>query len=134
MSSLTATLYDQVLVRGIRSRLEDTCAGISLSYMSTAPGVYLPQIVPTIIGFEFPRTISPLTEYVGPILSKSPEPLDNDLKTWLDGKGEGSVIYISMGSLLPVSNKTGRAIALGISGTKYSVIWSLRKSDQDVIL
>ena len=134
MSSLTATLYDQVLVRGIRSRLEDTCAGISLSYMYTAPGVYLPQIVPTVVGFEFPRTISPLTEYVGPILSKSPEPLDNDLKTWLDGRGKGSVIYISMGSLVPVSNKTGRAIALGISGTKYSAIWSLRKNDQDVIL
>ena len=134
MSSLTATLYDQVLVRGIRSRLEDTCAGISLTYMSTAPGVYLPQIVATVIGFEFPRTISPLTEYIGPILSRSPEPLDNDLKTWLDGKGNRNVIYISMGSLVPVSNETGRAIALGISGTKYSAIWSLRKNNQDVIL
>ena len=118
MSSLTTTLYDQVLVRGMRNRLEDTCAGVSLSYMSTATGVYLPQIVPTVIGFEFPRTISPLTEYVGPILSKSPEPLDNDLNTWLDGKGEGSVIYISMGSHVPVSNETGHdACEVAINAT-----------------
>ena len=133
MSSLTTTLYDQVLIRGMRNRLEDTCAGVSLTYMSTAPGVYLPQIVPTVIGFEFPRTISSLTEYVGPILSKTSEPLDNDLKAWLDGKEERSVIYISMGSLVPVSNETGRAIALGISGTKYSAIWSLRKNNQDIL-
>ena len=132
-SSVMTTLYDQVLIRGMRNRLGDTCAGVSLTYMSTAPSVYLPQIVPTVIGFEFPRTIYPMTEYVGPILSKTPEPLDNDLKAWLDGKEERSVIYISMGSFVPVSNETGRAIALGIRGTKYSAIWSLRKNNQDIL-
>ena len=131
---LTSVVYDNILIRWVKNNLGDTCAGISLSHISTATGVYMPQIILTVIGFEFPRTIYPLTEYVGPILSKSPEPLDNDLKTWLDGKEKGSVIYISMGSHVPVSNETGRAIALGVSGTKYSAIWSLRKSDQDVIL
>ena len=129
-----SVLYDNILIRWVKNNLGDTCAGISLTYISTAPGVYLPQVILTVIGFEFPRTIYPLTEYVGPILSKSPEPLDNDLKTWLDGKGDRSVIYISMGSHVPLSNETGRAIALGISGTKYSAIWSLRKNNQDTIL
>ena len=132
-SGLVSVLRENILARWVKNNLEDTCARVSLSYMSTAPGVYLPQIVPTVIGFEFPRTIYPLTEYVGPILSKTPEPLDNDLKNWLDGKEERSVIYISMGSHVPVSNETGRAIALGIRGTKYSAIWSLRKNNQDIL-
>ena len=132
-SVLSHIVYDNILVRWVKNSLGNTCDGVSLSYMSTAPGIYMPQIVPTVIGFEFPRTIYPLTEYVGPILSKTPEPLGNDLKNWLDGKEERSVIYISMGSLVPVSNETGRAIALGISGTKYSAIWSLRKNNQDIL-
>ena len=54
----------------------------------------IPQIVQTVIGFEFPRTISPLSEYVGPILSKSPVPLSEGLEIWLKNKPEKSVLYI----------------------------------------
>ena len=36
-------------------------------------------------------------------------------------------------SFVPVSNETERAIALGIRGTKYSAIWSLRKNNQDIL-
>ena len=63
-SVLSHIVYDNILVRWVKNSLGNTCDGVSLSYMSTAPGIYMPQIVPTVIGFEFPRTIYPLTEYV----------------------------------------------------------------------
>ena len=122
-------VYEHVLVRVVKNSVEDTCAGASLSYLSTAPGVNIPQIVPTVIGFEFPRTISPLSEYVGPVLSKSPMPLSDELEIWLKDKPKQSVIYISTGSFLTPSKETGLAIVNGINATKYSVIWSLRNQD-----
>jgi len=128
-SVLFPIVYKHILVRGIKNSLEDTCAGASLSYISTAPGVNIPQIVQTVIGFEFPRTISPLSEYVGPILSKSPAPLSEELKIWLKDKPDRSVIYISMGSIFTLSNEAEIAIMNGINATRYSVLWSLMNQD-----
>jgi len=129
LSVLFPIVYEHVLVRVVKDSIEDTCAGASLTYISTAPGVNIPQIVQTVIGFEFPRTISPLSEYVGPILSKSPVPLSEELEIWLKDKPEKSVIYISMGSVFSMSNETGLAIVNGINATKYTVLWSLRNQD-----
>ena len=129
LSVLFPIVYEHILVRGIRNSLQDTCAGASLTYISTAPGVNIPQIVQTVIGFEFPRTISPLTEYVGPILSKSPVPLSEELETWLKDKPDRSVIYISMGSVFTLPDETWIEIVNGIKATRYSVVWSLRNQD-----
>jgi len=130
-SVLFPLVYEHVLVRGIKNSLEDKCAGLraTLTCISTAPGVKIPQIVQTVIRFEFPRTITPLSEYVGPILSKSPVPLSEGLEIWLKDKPKESVIYISMGSVLTPSKETGLAIVNGINATKYSVIWSLMNQD-----
>ena len=37
---------------------EATCSGISLNYMFLASGHYVPEIVVTVIGFEYPRLSS----------------------------------------------------------------------------
>ena len=116
LSVLFPLAFEHILVRGIRSNLQDTCAGASLTYISTAPGVNIPQIVPTVIGFEFPRTISPLTEYVGPILSRSPVPLSEELENWLKDKPDRGVIYISMGSVFAQPDETWIEIVNGIKG------------------
>ena len=58
----------------------------TLTQASTAPGVYIPHRVPPVIGFEYPRTISLLTSYVRPILTKSPDPIPKELQEWLDSK------------------------------------------------
>ena len=63
-----------------------------------------PLIVRTVIGLEFPRTISPLTEYVGLILSKLNKPLPTNLSKWLQNEVDKSVIYISMGSIATTSH------------------------------
>ena len=88
----------------------------------------MPQIVPSVIGIEYPRTISPLTHYVGPVLTKTPDPLPTDLQVWLSEQHTRSVIYISMGSHMPLSEESGAAIINGIAKTGYSAVWALRNS------
>lgn len=104
------------------------CPNLTLRYSSTASGTHLPQIIPSVIGVEYPRTISPLTHYVGPVLTKSPDPLPTDLQAWLSEKNDHSVIYISMGSHMPMSEKLGAAIVNGIAETQYSAVWALKNS------
>ena len=84
-----------------------------------------PSIVRTIIGFEYPRTISPLTEYVGPILSKLKKALPTDLSKWIQDKEDNSVIYISMGSLFHITADLAMALVNSTNQTEYSVVWSL---------
>ena len=100
----------------------------SLTHRYVAPSTHLPQIIPSVIGIEYPRTISPLTHYVGPVLTKSPDPLLTDLQMWLSEKHNRSVIYISMGSHMPVSEELGTAIVSTIAKTGYSAVWALRNS------
>ena len=89
-----------------------------------------PAIVRTVIGFEYPRTISPLTEYVGPILSKLNKPLPTDLSKWIQDKEDKSVIYISMGSIADTSNELVVAFVKSTNSTTYSVVWSLNELHQ----
>ncbi len=96
-------------------------------------GITAPQIVPTAIGFEFARPLSPLSHYVGPILSQRARQMPPEVKNWLDRKTDRSVVYVSMGSLLPLSREKGRAIAEGINSTGYSAVWSLRESNQYIL-
>ena len=73
-------IFEYIFMSHFKKALQGTCPSISLDEFSTAPGVSVPHIVPTVIGFEFPRTLSPLTEYVGPLLRKNISPLTQDLK------------------------------------------------------
>ena len=99
----------------------------------TAPGHYVPMIVCSIIGFEFSRTLSPLTHYVGPILSQKAQDLPIDMEKWLNDKAVRSVVYVSMGSTGYLTRDMAQALMEGIAMANYSVLWSLRKSGQDIL-
>ena len=119
-----------VLTEKVRTVAGNDC---EISMMSSAPGERYPQIVPSVIGFEFPRTREPLVEYVGSVITRSPDPIPDDMLTWLDSKNEGSVIYVSMGSFIPLLDSPGRAIAEGIMNTSYSTLWSLPEFNRNFL-
>ena len=120
--------------RVVMGSIQQYCPDAGLNYVSTSVGVYLPHIVQTVIGFEYPRTISPLTSYVGPILTKTPDPISNDLMSWLDKKGNKKVIYISMGSYLMLSREEVVAILSAVIATQYSAVWALRTKTEDALV
>ena len=93
----------------------------------------VPSIVGIAIGLEYPRPLSPLTEYVGPVILESSDILSSELEQWLDAKAENTVIYISMGSTASLSKEMGVAFVEGILQTGYSAVWSLRKSNRDIL-
>ena len=67
------------------------------------------------MGFEYPRTLSPMSEYVGPLLPPSSSlPITGDMKEWLESKPDKSVVYISTGSRFFFDKETGRAILEGV--------------------
>ena len=105
----------------------------SIHYAALYPGVYAPQIVPTVIGFEYPRTISPLTHYVGPILSKKRQPIPLEMLTWLNSKHKDSVLFISTGSTAKLYSEHALAIVSAIKATGMSALWSLRESNQYIL-
>ena len=97
-------------------------------------GWEIPFIITTVLGLEYPRTISPLTTYVGPILSRKliNQSLPNDLFNWLLNKKNKSVIYISLGSQLFLSKEMVQEIINGINDTNYSVVWSMRNLNKSL--
>ena len=129
------TAIQQPVVKGFQKSLFDTthCKGHKYHYAMNAPGIYIPHILTTVFGFEFPRLFSPLTHYVGPLHTKNPEPLSIDLNSWLLGRNDKSVVYISMGSEVMMPQSTARALVEGILATNYSAIWSLKTANQDVL-
>ena len=98
-----------------------------------APGVYLPQIITASFGFEFPRVSLPLTEYVGPLFPRSQPQLPPDVGDWLEQMGTRSVVYVSMGTTGTLTKDRAEAIINGAIKAGYSVVWSLRKSNQDIL-
>ena len=113
---------------------EQICANASTPF-NQIPYIsdHVPQIVASSIGFEFSRTRHPLTEYVGPIHSKSPSPLPQDIAEWLDQREPRSVVYVSMGSTAILTAGEADSIVNGALEANFSVIWSLRKSNQDIL-
>ena len=85
------------------------------------------------MGFQYPATSTPLTEYVGALVSAYPEPLTGELGEWLTSKLDRSVVYISMGSMFELDKGSGQAFLEGVMNTNYSVLWSLRKSNQWIL-
>ena len=69
---LTVTYFGYAAAEKVKAITSNYCEVISSFSTASSPGERFPQIVPTVIGFEFPRTIYPLVEYVGPILSLFP--------------------------------------------------------------
>ena len=125
--------YSAYFIGGIRDALGHHCEEVSTNYIETAVAERFPHIVLSAIGFEFPRTLHPLTEYVGPILPQSFDPVPDNLLSWMDSRKSGTVVYVSMGSVLHLSNATGRAIAEGLLETRHSILWSLPESNRDFL-
>lgn len=109
------------------------CSMIASDYAALYPGVYAPQIVQTAFGFEYPRPLLPLSHYVGPLLSKSTPNLPTDLLVWLDSKQNRSVILVSMGSIVSLTENHAGAIVNAAADAGYSILWSLRKSNQHIL-
>ena len=97
------------------------------------PGIKVPLLISTVIGFEYPRTITPLTHYVGPVLMSHSPPLDPELQQWLDTKPDQSVIYISMGTSATLSPEAAMALIGGINVTSFYAVWSLRPGNQYIL-
>ena len=123
---------DLILSRSVNS-LTKYCPSVSLSQAFTDIGVRIPAIVPTAIGFEYPRTISPMIDYVGALIPTNAAPLSGELEEWLGGKPDRSVVYVSMGSMCDLDEEGGQAIIEGVMETNYSMLWSLRKSNQWIL-
>ena len=126
-------LHRNMIGRFMLSSVQAYCPSVTLTQATAASGVYIPQIVPSVIGFEYPRTISPLTTYVGPLLTKDPDPIFADLQEWLDSKEKQSVVYVSMGSHVILGKEKGAAILSGVLSTNYSLLWSLRESNHFIL-
>ena len=125
----------EMLVTLIMRAMLFGCAGDSLitTQLAHSIGTLVPHVVPTAIGFEFPRPLSPLTTYTGPILSPLIDPLPEDIQVWLDSHPTGSVVYISMGSLAFITHQVARAIVESLNATGYSAVWSLRKKNRAIL-
>ena len=121
-------------VRRIRNGAWDLCQSCSIDYIVTAPSTNIPQIISTAIGLEFPRPIQPLAEYVGPLISQIPQSIPSEMNAWLDSHATGNVIYISMGSLFPLTTVVAKAIVAGVMATNYSALWSLRKTNSELVM
>ena len=115
--------------------LQSFCPTLTTDFAIQGPGIHYPYIVKTVIGFEFSRVRMPLTEYVGPLLSKNPIPLSENtaLKEWLESKPNRSVVYVSMGSRYQLSKENGRAVLEGVMQTNLSLLWSLKKKNQGIL-
>ena len=96
------------------------------------PGLHYPVIFHTVMGFVYPRTAYPMQHYVGPLISKNPPSLDQDLENWLAGRDELSVVYISMGSTAELTPLLAHALLNGVMN-KYSVVWALRESNRECL-
>lgn len=127
--------YNKLFNRFYKSRFEYVCtdATADYSYMNTFLGIRAPHIISTVIGFEYPRTASPLTYYVGPVISKQKKEIPAEMLQWLDAKPRGSVILISMGSLAHLTRDQGKIIVDAISMTNYTVVWSLRELNRYIV-
>ena len=113
----------------------DATREICRKVFSTSPpdGQEYPAIVGSVFGFEYSRTVLPLVEHVGPMLSSRKPELPQDLSKWLEGKPERSVVYISMGSVADVTTDIASAFVRGVEATNLSVVWSLNKLNQAVL-
>ena len=94
------------------------------------PGTHMPLLSNTVFGFDFPKTRSPLTHYVGPLLMTSTPPLEKSLQEWLSTKQDKAVVYIGMGSTGLMSKDYVQAFVDGVLATTFDAVWTLSDDDQ----
>ena len=87
-------------------------------------GVKYPILYNTLVGFDWARTTLPLQHYVGPMITRSPPPLDSSITDWLKDKPTKSIIYVSMGTSVDVTHEI--ALAVLSLASDHFVVWSCR--------
>lgn len=137
---LLNTVLQPFLVNQFRGSFEGVCTMdknfssiLGKENLLMYPGIRLPLIVASVLGFDFPKTLNPLTHYVGPVLMSASPDLDDSLKEWLSKRGDKSVVYISMGTTGFISNDMARSLVQGVMATKYDAVWALRESNRDIL-
>ena len=73
-------------------------------------GVYNPEITGVVFGFDYPQPLHPMMHYVGPVMSRRKEAFTDELQMWLDKHLPGHVFYISMGSILNITNQLAMSL------------------------
>eukprot|EP00270_Netrium_digitus_P018208 TRINITY_DN6884_c0_g1_i1.p1 TRINITY_DN6884_c0_g1~~TRINITY_DN6884_c0_g1_i1.p1 ORF type:complete len:569 (-),score=74.60 TRINITY_DN6884_c0_g1_i1:186-1892(-) len=109
-------------------------------------GRYRPKLQNTVIGYDYPLLVGPLTIYTGPMIY--PSALDVDahraykekqfarnpaLKEWLAKWKSGEVTVVSMGSYGKVPDKQGIAMYKGFIASGKPTVWSLRSDNRNFI-
>lgn len=122
-----ATVLKEIFTDSLTA-ISEYCPSVSMQQATSNIAVNIPYVVPTAMGLEYPRTVSSMTHYVGPLVPRSPPPLTRELGEWLSSKPVKSVVYISMGSMFSLDRDGGQTFLEGVMSTNYSVLWSLRKS------
>lgn len=127
---LTTTIFHPVLGVFLHSIQEEDlpclqckCGGVLEPY-----GNNHPHLITSVIGFEFSQPTTPLVEYVGPFLSKNPDPLPVELNHWLNSKSDLSVVYINFGSVNYININQAQNILRGALATNSTVVWSLNQN------
>ena len=95
-----------------------------------------PNIVATSFGFDYPRPLYPLDNFVGPIVSKrsDSETLSEEIEEWLDNHTTPySVVYLSMGSFMSLRGNVAHAIVHGVMEAGYDLLWSLKDSNREIL-
>ena len=98
------------------------------------PSVRNPNIIATSFGFDYPRPLYPLDNFVGPIVSKRSETLSAEIEEWLDNHTTPySVVYLSMGSFMTLRGTVAHAIVHGVMEAGYDLLWSLKDSNREIL-
>ena len=111
------------------NRLGKFCPSLTHRYISIAPGTHLPPDHTFSDWSKVPSHHLTSDSLCWTSSHKSPYTFPTDLQVWLSEKHVRSVIYISMGSHMPMTDwEFGAAIVKDIVETSYSAVWALRNS------
>ena len=103
-------------------------------YFFYPPDVLHPVLYYSVVGVEYAHPHYPNVHMVGPILlSGKATPLHDDHGRWLNSKQPGSVVYVSMGTTAVLTRDMAVSLIKGVEQTGYSMLWSLRQTNSDII-
>lgn len=77
------------------------------------------------LGYAAGASKSPREITLAPAFGNEPTPLSSDLETWITGQEPQSVIYVSFGTMVVLSESMMAELILGLTAVRASVIWSL---------
>lgn len=92
-----------------------------------------PIIVGTSFGIELPRPLPAHIHMVGPIFSKTMQPLSDSLRDWLEADSETLVIYMAFGTLVTLNAWQARELVEGLTASGIKVLWSLPESQRSLL-